>query len=32
MIKKHEHILYSATDLLIEKEKISGEEFAALFE
>ncbi|MBQ4564373.1 MAG: hypothetical protein IJA58_07815, partial [Lachnospiraceae bacterium] len=32
IIKKHEQVLYRATDLLMEKEKISGEEFAALFD
>ena len=30
-IKANEDILYKAADLLIEKEKITGEEFDALF-
>ena len=31
IIKANEDILYKAADLLIEKEKITGEEFDALF-
>ena len=31
IIRKHEDILHKAAKLLLEKEKISGEEFDALF-
>ncbi len=32
LIREHQDILYKAADLLMEKEKITGEEFEALFE
>ncbi len=31
LIREHESILHASADLLMEKEKISGDEFAALF-
>ena len=31
LIREHQEILYKAADLLMEKEKITGEEFEALF-
>ena len=31
LIREHQDILYKAVDLLMEKEKITGEEFEALF-
>ena len=32
IIKEHEAVLYKCADLLLEKEKITREEFEALFE
>ncbi len=32
ILKEYESILYASADLLMEKEKITGEEFAALFD
>ncbi len=32
IIKEHEHVLHTCAELLLEKEKISREEFEALFE
>ncbi len=32
IIKEHEHVLHACAELLLEKEKISREEFEALFE
>ncbi len=32
ILKEYESVLYASADLLMEKEKITGEEFAALFE